>query len=332
MSIRVRSYRPVILLFAILWTHAGVAFQQIDTSYTVFSTYKKLLKQYPEIKPVSVKPSDNVKEIKDAVYARVASSGKTFRELHADILIPAGSTRKFPAVIMVHGGGWRSGNKSMNTPMARRLAGSGFVVMSIEYRLSPEATYPAAVHDLKYAIRWLRKNHDRYQVRKECIAIAGASAGGQLAALVGSTNGEAVFEGDLGLPEVSSDVQAVIDLDGLLDFTDPESLALQRTESSADVLWLGGFYNDIPERWKEASAITWVSRNDPPMLFINSSQTRFHAGCKRMVEKRDALNLSSEVQTLNDAPHSYWLFEPWFEPAVKHIVKFLNKTFEGNGL
>lgn len=326
-----KSYR-VIMLFCIMLS-AGTAFasqQVVDTSYTVYSTYKKLIKQYPNIKPALPKSSELIKEIKDIVYLELKSSAENFRELHADVFIPDKPDRKFPAVIIVHGGGWRSGNKSMNTPMAQRLVENGFVVISIEYRLSLEAKYPAAVHDIKYAIRWVRKNADRYQIRKDYIALAGASAGGQLAALVGSTNGEKYFEGALGLPEVSSNVQAVIDLDGLLDFTDPESLALKRTETSADVSWLGGFYETIPERWREASAITWVSKNDPPMLFINSSQTRFHAGCKRMVEVRNVLGIYSEVQTLMDAPHSYWLFEPWLEPTVQYTTEFLNKIFELN--
>lgn len=322
-----RLSMTIVMLCVMLCSDKSFALQQIDTSYTVFSTHKKLLKQYPDVKPVLPESSNMIREIRDVVYLG-ASSAEMIRALHADIFIPNKPDQKFPAVIMVHGGGWRSGNKSMNTPMAQRLAENGFVVISIEYRLSPEATYPAAVHDVKYAVRWVRKNADRYQVRKDYIALAGASAGGQLVTLAGSTNGEKAFEGKLGLSETSSDVQAVIDMDGLLDFTDPESLILQRTETSADVSWLGGFYEAVPDRWREASAISWVSRNDPPMLFINSSQTRFHAGCNRMVEKRNALGLYSEVQTLKDAPHSYWLFEPWFEPAVKYTTEFLNRIFD----
>lgn len=324
MSVR-KSYGIVtLLLFLGSGLQEAASQHPVDTSYSVAGTYRKLVKQYPDIKPVYPHTSDKVKEIKDVVYRTVTNPAGLPRELHADVFIP-NQAKNFPAVIMVHGGGWRSGNKSMNTPMAQRLAENGFVVISVEYRLSLEAKYPAAVHDIKYAIRWAREQAERYQIRKEYIAVAGASAGGQLAALIGSTNGEQHFE--YGHSEISSDVQAVVDMDGLLDFTDPESLALLRKDDSADVSWLGGFYETIPARWKEASAITWVSKDDPPMLFINSSQTRFHAGCARMVEIRSALSLYSEVQTLNDAPHSYWLFEPWFEPAVHYTTKFLNKIF-----
>jgi pectinesterase len=240
--------------------------------------------------------------------------------------MPADKSRLYPGLIIVHGGGWRSGNKSMNTSLAQQLARNGFVVVSVEYRLSLEAKYPAAVHDLKAAIRWMRTHSSAYNINTNQIALIGASAGGQLASLVGATNNNMRFEGNLGSNDRSSSVQAVVDLDGLLDFTAPESIALKRNENSADVFWLGGFFEDNPERWKEASAISWVTKNSPPFLFINSKQTRFHAGCKEMVEKLETLGVYSEVQRL-DAPHSYWLFHPWFNPTVRYIVEFLNRIF-----
>lgn len=147
---------------------------------------------------------------------------------------------------------------------------------------------------------------------------------------MGATNGEEKFEGTGGSQRISSDVQAVIDMDGLLDFTDAESLAVKRTENSADIFWLEGSYETIPDRWKEASAINWVSPKDPPFLFINSSQTRFHAGCATMIKQLEKSNIYAEVKTLEGAPHSYWLFDPWFEPTVQYITNFLSKVFKLN--
>lgn len=218
----------------------------------------------------------------------------------------------------------------MNTPMAQRLAGKGFAVISVEYRLSLEAKYPAAVYDIKSTVRWVRENASAYKIDDRFIAVAGASAGGQLATLAGATNGEQKFEGVEGKQKFASNVQAVIDMDGLLDFTDAESLAVKRTENSADVFWLEGSYDQIPERWKEASAINWVTPGDPPFMFINSSQTRFHAGCAGMVEQLKKRNIYTEVITLQGAPHSYWLFDPWFEPTVQHIATFLTNVFKLN--
>lgn len=300
----------------------------VDTTYSVWSTYKKLIKQYPDIKPVKESSSKHVTEWHDVVYATLADTSFGTRALHADIFGPNNKNKKFPVIVMIHGGGWRSGNKAMNTPMAQRLAAKGFVVISVEYRLSLEAKYPAAVHDIKSVIRWVHENAAAYQIDDRFIAVAGASAGGQLATLVGATNGEQKFEGTQEKQKNSSEVQAVVDMDGLLDFTDRESLAVKRKEDSADIFWLEGSYEVIPERWKEASAITWVSPNDPPFLFINSSQTRFHAGCATMVEELKKNNIYSEVKTLEGAPHSYWFFDPWFEPTVQHITTFLTKVFK----
>jgi hypothetical protein len=147
---------------------------------------------------------------------------------------------------------------------------------------------------------------------------------------MGATNGNPQFEGAQGYSEFSSHVQAVVDLDGLLDFTDPENLAVKRTAQSADVFWLGGFYDSIPSVWKSASPLYQVTKDSPPYLFINSSQTRFHAGCQAMVEKLNSFKIESEVVKLKDAPHSYWLFEPWFTPMTDSIVSFLNRNFNAN--
>ncbi len=123
-------------------------------------------------------------------------------------------------------------------------------------------------------------------------------------------------------------MQAVIDLDGLLDFTNIDNLSVKRNDKSADVFWLGGTYEQIPERWKEASSINWVDKNDPPFLFLNSSQTRFHAGCADMVKRLNELGIYNEVHQYEDAPHSYWFFDPWFDPMITDMTNFLNKVFD----
>lgn len=297
----------------------------LDTSYTIGSTYQKLIKQYPAIK-VARPDAENVSQRFDIVYLTIPESPFGRRELHADVFMPSGKNKSYPAVLMIHGGGWRSGNKSLNTSMAMALAKRGFVVVSVEYRLSLEAKYPAAVHDVISALRWMRSNAKQYHIDPDKIAIAGYSAGGQLASLIGVTNGNQKFESD-GDQKNSREVQAVIDLDGLLDFTHAETLAVKRNETSADVSWLGGTYEQIPERWKEASAMTWVDDNAPPFLFINSSQTRFHAGYDDVVKRLNEYGIYNEVHKFDDAPHSYWFFDPWFDPMINYMTDFLNKVF-----
>src|SRR5436190_21153917 len=142
------------------------------------------------------------------------------REMHLDLFRPNGNG-PFPAVIVVHGGAWITGNHAMENPFAIELAGRGYVAATVEYRLSNEAKYPAAIHDLKASVRWLRAHAARYQIDPTRIAAVGVSAGGHLVALLGATNEMANFEGDGDNPKVSSTVESVVDIDGTATFIDP---------------------------------------------------------------------------------------------------------------
>ena len=112
----------------------------------------------------------------------------------------------------------------------------------------------------------------------------------------------------------------------LLDFTAPENLAVKRNAQSADVFWLEGHYDSIPDKWRTASPLYQVTEKSPPFLFINSSQPRFHAGYKAMATQLGSMNIKYEIIELKDAPHSYWLFDPWFKPMTNNIISFLNQT------
>jgi acetyl esterase/lipase len=329
MMLRLKPYLPVFALFAV-WmnVHAQTEIPR-DTTYTVWSTHQKLKKQFPLIEAVKPLPSPNIVQRFDVPYSTVENAfGR--RDLRSDLFYPKKIKTKLPGVVLVHGGGWRSGDKSMNTPLAQQLALSGYFVMSVEYQLSLEAKYPAAVYDLKTAVRWLRSNAKEFQLDENFIAIIGGSAGGQLASLIGATNDNPKFEGNQGHTEFSSQVQAVVDLDGLLDFTDPDNMAVKRTAQSADVFWLEGHYDSIPDKWRDASPLYQVTAKSPPFLFINSSQTRFHAGYKGMVAQLRSMNIKAEVIELKDTPHSYWLFYPWFKPMTNNIISFLNQTRKDN--
>ncbi len=299
-----------------------------DTSFTVYSTAVKVLEQYPFARVVIPELPKGVAVKENIIFA---SYGK--RELHLDLFRPGESAGgPFPAVILIHGGGWRSGDRAMEVPLAQYLAARGYVAAVVEYRLSPEALYPAAVYDVKAAIRWMRAHCEEYDVDSTRIAVLGVSAGGQLAALVGTTNGDPRFEGSGGNAGYSSNVQAIVDVDGILDFTDPaesgkDTIAGRR---SAGAAWFGATYREKPELWIEASPLVHVSESSPPIVFINSSSERFHAGRDEMIEKLKALNIYHEVHTIPKTPHPFWLFHPWFEPTCNYITAFLEKILKGS--
>ncbi len=219
-----------------------------------------------------------------------------------------------------------SGDRSQHIPLAQQLAARGYVAVTVEYRLSTEALYPAAIHDLKAAVRWMRVHAKAQQIDPKRIAVLGFSAGGQLATLIGTTNGDAKFEGNSPNRSVSSAVQAIVDIDGTLAFIHPESGEGDDSRStSAATYWFGVNKETRPELWHEAGALNHVDANTPPVLFINSSVDRMHAGRDDMRRKLDALGIYSEVKSFPEAPHTFCLFEPWFTPTVEVIAAFLNK-------
>lgn len=298
-----------------------------DTTYNLNGAFKNIQKHYPNIRLTSDQLPKGVTAEKDLIYATLENTPCGKRELHLDLFRPE-KKGKYPALIQIHGGGWRSGNKSMEAAMAISIAKAGYVTIPVEYRLSLEAKYPAAVHDIKAAIRWVKANADKYGIDTTKIAITGNSAGGHLAMLVAMTNSVAKLEGTEGCLSASSTVHAVIDIDGVVDFMAPLSLNLNRKPDSPDVAWLGGSFLERPDLWKEASPIFWVNEKSVPTLFVNSAQHRFHAGEDEMLGLLKQYNVYNDVCEIPDSPHTFWLFHPWFEPTVSHMVQFLDKVFK----
>lgn len=300
-----------------------------DTSFTVYSTYIKESKKRPYIKIVKPHLPDHVIAKEGLVYSKPSSN----RSMHLNLYRPDDG-QKYPALLMVHGGGWSSGDLTLQIPMAQQIAAKGYVTIPVEYRLSPEALYPAAVHDLKTAIRWIRANADKYGVDTTRIAVSGCSAGGQLATLLGVTNSQASYEGiKREYPNHSSMVQAIINIDGTSDFTTKESLdgvleAISKNKVSASAKWLGATYDENSELWIEASPVYWVTAESAPICFINSSIDRFHGGRDEIIEKLSKYNITTEVHSLPDTPHPFWLLEPWFDKTVGYMVDYLDKMFK----
>ncbi|MBS7256604.1 alpha/beta hydrolase [Flavobacterium branchiicola] len=307
----------VLFLLLFLKSISAQCQYSIDTSYTVKSTYIKLIKQYPFITIVKEKKNKNVDQINDVVYDQ-----KENRALHLDAYFYK-KKKGNPAVIMIHGGGWRSGNKNQMQVLAQEIASKGYSCFAVEYKLSLEAKYPEGIYDIKNAIKFIKDNAKKFHVDPDKIAVLGCSSGGQMAALIGTTNENTAFEDSVFKSKSSSKVNAIIDVDGILAFKHPES-----KEGEMASFWLKGSYEEDPDNWKNASALSHTDKNTPPILFINSSFERFHAGRDDMIAILNQNKIYNEVQTIENSPHSFWFFQPWFDEMNKYIIHFLDKIFK----
>lgn len=296
-----------------------------DTSFSNASAYVKARKKHPDIKLIREFSLPTVREKRNLVYGSVGN-----RELQLDAFYPRKKSKtKTSAILLIHGGGWRSGSRQQHNPLAQRLAELGYVCFTADYRLSTEALYPAPVHDLRTAVRWIRENAKRFNLDTAQITALGFSSGGELAAFLGSTNHDSAYAGPHGRFAVSGKVQAVVDIDGILSFVHPESGEGDDSRAtSAATYWLGYAKREKPALWEEASPLTHVDENTPPFLFLNSSVNRMHAGRDDFRKVLSQHGIYSEVHTFSEAPHAFPLFDPWFEPTVGFIDSFLKKVYK----
>ena len=286
-----------------------------DTSYTVSGTFLKEKKFFPIISVVDTVLPKGLLSYESIAYKKLSGS----RELTLSIYRPD-DKHTYPVVLMIHGGGWNSGTPDMQKALGINLAKKGFVTATVEYRLIPEALYPAAVDDLNDAVSWIVNNSNNYGIDATKLAVAGGSAGGHLAGLIGTKN-------------IDGHIKAVVNIDGITTFVHPESidraeLAKQEGKSlPVDAVWLGGTYSDRAEVWKDASSLFWVNENSAPMCFINSSIPRFHNGREEHIQKLDSLGIYSYIHEFESSPHTFWHFHPWHLTAVGVAVNFLNNVF-----
>ncbi|MGM8360621.1 alpha/beta hydrolase fold domain-containing protein [Flavobacterium sp. ARAG 55.4] len=295
-----------------------------DTSFATASAFKKTLKYHPNTTMVPEMHFENVKQKNNITYC---SYGK--RKMKLDVFYDKNATQKQTAIIIIHGGGWRSGNRQQHHPMAQKLASLGYVCFTPEYRLSTEALFPAAIYDVKAAIRWVRKNASQYNVNPNQIVALGFSAGGEMAAFMGTTANMPLFEGVVTNSDSQSQVNAVVDIDGTLSFVHPEGGEGDESKNvSAGTYWFGYTKKDNPKLWEAASPLSYVSAQTPPFVFINSSVARMHAGRDDFRKVLTENGIYSEVHEFENSPHTFCLFEPWFSPTIGYIDSFLKKVFK----
>ena len=258
---------------------------------------------------------------------------KRRRRLTLDVYRPEKVKSPSPAIVMYFGGGWQNGRPGLFAALAQALAQRGYVCVVPEYRLSGEAPFPAAVHDAKAAVRWTRRFAKRFNIDPNRIACLGGSAGGHLSGFVAATSGSGRFEGEGENREVSSAVQAAIVMCGPMNLLDPKSVA--RVEAAAKtpaghamIDFLQGQTPSSNEMlYRQASPLTHVGPDTPPMLFIDGE---FDNPGSRYTEFRAVLDrhkIANEFLMLPQAPHPFWVYEAWFEPTVDAVDAFLRQQW-----
>lgn len=226
------------------------------------------------------------------------------QHLQLNMARPEG-TGPFPAVVCIHGGGFRAGTRDGYDGLIKKLAENGYVAVTVTYRLAPKYQFPAAVNDVKAAVRWLRANAAKYHVDPNRIGAMGGSAGGHLAQFLGVTADQQQFEGDGENLDQSSRVACVVNFYGPSDFTKSYGKSVDAVEVLP--LFLGGNVEQARQRHIVASPLYWVTPNAAPTLCIHGTKDNYVAfeQAQWIVEKLKAAGVEAELLTMEGAGHGF---------------------------
>ena len=263
-------------------------------------------------------PPDNVTWEPNVEYANPDG-----QHLLLDLARPAKGEGPFPAILCIHGGGFRAGDRHGYDGLCLRLAQQGYVAATIEYRLAPKYQFPAAVYDCKAAVRWLRANASKYHIDPERIGVTGGSAGGHLAQFLGVTSDVKEFEGDDGNPGQSSQVACVVNYFGPSDFT--KSYGHSKDAAEVLPLWLGGDLEKAHRRHIEASPLYWVTPNAAPTLCVHGTKDEYVAyeQATWIVDKLKAADVEAELLTMEGAGHGFHGADA--DKAEQAMIAFFDK-------
>lgn len=249
------------------------------------------------------------------VYSTVAD-----RELLLDAFLPKGDG-PYPAVLVVHGGAWRSGDRKQLRSYANALVERGFVCFAIDYRLAPKDKFPAQIDDCREAVKWIRANSASYKVDPNKLGAIGYSAGGHLVCLLGTT-GEAPSEKN---GNVDTRIQAVAAGGAPTDFR------VFPDNGKWAEYWMGGDLKTQPDRFRDASATLFVDKDDPPVFFFNGTDDKLVPieWSKSCFEALKAKGVKTEMHTIDGAGHLTAAMNP---EALEKAYAFLQKELQAEAL
>jgi len=244
--------------------------------------------------------------------------------LKLDLYLPAGRNPAPPIILWLHGGGWRYGDKS-HVPL-RFLASEGYAIASIDYRLSPNAPFPAQIHDCKAAVRWIKANAAKHRIDPSRIVAAGESAGAHLALLLGTTGNEAALDGGVGAhANESTKVAAVIDFFGSGDLTVYIDAPVGESTEVLTLL-LGGPLAERRELARQASPVHWISAGDARALVLHGKADDAVplVQSQQLIEQFQAANVKVTWHFLPTAGHNTG---PFLDEAGKERIRtFLRES------
>ncbi|MBM3801692.1 MAG: hypothetical protein FJW26_05185 [Acidimicrobiia bacterium] len=252
-----------------------------------------------------------------------AAAGAKTVNLAMDVVRPRTQSGRLPAVLCIHGGGFRAGKRESYLSLCIRLAKHGYVAATTSYRLSPLDQFPAPVHDVKAAVRFLRANAARFGIDADRIGAVGGSAGGHLALFLGLTGGIGEFEGSGPYLDQSSRVACVANYYGPTDFTQ----SYGKSVDAAQVLpfFLGGDLEHERLAHIKASPLNWVNPNAAPVLTIHGTEDKYvaHEQAVWLHERLKAAGVESELETLEGAGHGFKGKEA--DRAERRLLEFFDK-------
>lgn len=257
-----------------------------------------------------------VRRVRDIVYTKIAG-----RRLKLDVYMPASPGSARPAVMQIHGGAWIVGDKrEQGIPLCLHLAACGWVAFNVNYRLSPGATFPDHLIDLKRALAWIRAHASEYGVDPGFVAVTGGSAGGHLAALMALTPNEARYQP--GFEDADTSVQAAVPCYGVYDFTNRFGAfhpVFVKRLLQAHVM--KAFFEEEPEKFAEASPIDRVGPDAPPFFVI-------HGARDTMAPLSDARKFVSELSSVSKSPVLFaeirgaqHAFDMLTSPRAVHVIE-----------
>ncbi|HUG90216.1 MAG TPA: alpha/beta hydrolase [Planctomycetaceae bacterium] len=243
-------------------------------------------------------------------------------DLLLDAYLPDGDG-PHPAILVVHGGAWRSGGKGQLAGYARTLARRGYAAFAINYRLAPKHKFPAQLEDCQAAVRWIRKHAATYRIDPRRVGGVGYSAGGHLVALLGVLSAGSKDDAQTAkAPDEDTSLQAVCAGGAPCDFRDlpAQSLAL--------AFWLGGPRVRLPDRYEAASPAAFISEHAPPMFFFHGSEDDLvpASSPRNMVNALRALGVPCDLHFVEKAGHIATCFNG---PCLTKCCDFFDEHLRG---